>query len=74
MGCCSVCGTELENGYLFSTKDGAFSFADEVPSALENARKAPGFTEVTSLRIGGRASVPAQMCRKCKTLLVRCQK
>ncbi|WP_206214079.1 PF20097 family protein [Adlercreutzia sp. ZJ154] len=72
VGCCSVCGTELEKGYLFSTKDGAFSFADEVPGALNNARNAPGFTEVTSHKVGGRTSVPAEICRKCGTLLIRC--
>lgn len=34
---CPKCGNEMRKGYLFSSKDGAFSFADEVPSALENA-------------------------------------
>ena len=34
---CPKCGKEMRKGYLFSSKDGAFSFADEVPSALENA-------------------------------------
>ena len=32
---CPKCGKEMRNGYLFSSKDGAFSFANEVPSALE---------------------------------------
>ena len=36
---CPKCGKEMRNGYLFSSKDGAFSFANEVPSALENAKK-----------------------------------
>ena len=36
---CPKCGKEMRNGYLFSSKDGAFSFASEVPSALENAKK-----------------------------------
>ena len=36
---CPKCGKEMRKGYLFSSKDGAFSFASEVPSALENAKK-----------------------------------
>ena len=35
---CPKCGKEMRNGYLFISKDGAFSFANEVPSALENAK------------------------------------
>ena len=35
---CPKCGKEMRKGYLFSSKDGAFSFASEVPSALENAK------------------------------------
>ena len=40
---CPKCGKEMRNGYLFSSKDGAFSFANEVPSALENAKNTEGF-------------------------------
>jgi len=69
-GTCAVCGTELERGYLFSTKDGAFSFAHEVPSALANAKSASGFTAVNGLKVGGRTSVPASVCRACGTLTV----
>ena len=31
---CSKCGKEMKNGYLCSSKDGARSFANEVPGAL----------------------------------------
>ena len=34
---CPKCGKEMEKGWLFSSKDGAFSFANEVPDALEKA-------------------------------------
>ena len=34
---CPKCGKEMEKGWLFSSKDGAFSFANEVPGALEKA-------------------------------------
>lgn len=37
---CPKCGKEMRKGYLFSSKDGAFSFADKVLSALENAKNA----------------------------------
>lgn len=35
---CPKCGKEMRKGYLFSSKDGAFSFADKVPGAFENAK------------------------------------
>ena len=37
---CSNCGKEMRKGYLFSSKDGAFSFANEVPGVFENAKNA----------------------------------
>ena len=33
---CSKCGKEMRKGYLFSSKDGTFSFANEVPGVFEN--------------------------------------
>lgn len=43
---CSNCGKEMRKGYLFSSKDGAFSFANEVPGVFENAKNADGFVEI----------------------------
>lgn len=37
---CPNCGKEMRMGYLFGSKDGSFSFADEVPGVFENAKKA----------------------------------
>lgn len=34
---CPNCGKEMRDGYLFCSKDGAFSFANEVPGVFENA-------------------------------------
>ena len=31
---CPECGKEMRNGYLFCSKDGAFSFANEVPGVF----------------------------------------
>ena len=42
---CSKCGKEMRKGYLFCSKDGAFSFANEVPGVFQNAKKADGFVE-----------------------------
>lgn len=70
MTVCSQCGHELEPGYLFSTKDGALSFADEVPSSFENARHAPGFVELTALKIGGRTALAADICRECQRIVI----
>ena len=33
---CPKCNKEMRKGYLFSSKDGAFSFADEVPGVFTN--------------------------------------
>ena len=42
---CPKCNKEMRKGYLFSSKDGAFSFADEVPGVFTNAKTAKGFVE-----------------------------
>ena len=45
---CSKCGKEMRKGYFFGSKDGAFSFANEVPGVFENAKNADGFVEITT--------------------------
>lgn len=54
---CPKCGKEMRNGYLFCSKDGALSFANEVPSPFENAKNAEGFVKLTEPKVGGRTSV-----------------
>ena len=44
---CPECGKEMREGYLFCSKDGAFSFANEVPGVFENAKNANGFVKIT---------------------------
>ena len=68
---CSNCGKEMRKGYLFSSKDGAFSFANEVPSALENAKNTEGFVKLTALKVGGRTSVEACCCNACRMITVQ---
>lgn len=68
---CPKCGKEMRKGYLFSSKDGAFSFADKVPSALENAKNAEGFVKLTGLKAGGRTSVEACCCDACRTITIQ---
>ena len=67
---CPKCGKEMRKGYLFSSKDGAFSFANEVPSALENAKNADGFVKLTELKVGGRTKVEACCCDMCRTIII----
>ena len=45
---------EMRKGYLFSSEGGAFSFANEVPGASENAKHAEGFVRITGLKVGVR--------------------
>lgn len=66
---CPNCGKEMRNGYLFSSKDGAFSFANEVPGVFENARKADGFIEITPLKASHRTRVEAKCCEACRMVL-----
>ena len=61
---CPKCGKEMRNGYLFS-------FASEVPSALENAKNAEGFVKLTGLKVGGRTSVEACCCDACRTIMIQ---
>lgn len=67
---CPKCGKEMKHGYLFASKDGAFSFADKVPGAFENARNVEGFVQITELKPGHRTSVVACCCESCRVLLL----
>ena len=67
---CPKCGKEMRKGCLFSSKDGAFSFANEVPGALENAKNANGFVKLTGLKVGGRTSVEACCCENCRIVIL----
>lgn len=66
---CPNCGKEMRTGYLFSSKDGAFSFADEVPGVFENAKKAKGFVEITSLKASHRINIKANCCETCRMVV-----
>lgn len=67
---CPNCKKEMRNGFLFGSKDGAFSFANEVPEAFENAKNADGFVKITGANIGRRASVNACCCEECKMIII----
>ncbi len=41
----------MRNGYVFCSKDGAFSFANEVPGAFENAKSTDGFVMLVFLQM-----------------------
>ena len=41
---CPKCGKAMREGYLFTSKDGAFSFANTVPGVFENAKNADGLS------------------------------
>ena len=66
---CPKCGNEMRTGYLFGSKDGAFSFADEVPGVFENAKKAQGFVEITPLRASHRIKIAANYCEACRMVI-----
>ena len=62
------CGEEMKKGYLFATKDGAFSFANEVPGMMKNAKNADGFIEITPSKLNRRVSVEACCCPVCRVV------
>ena len=66
---CPKCGREMREGYLFCSKDGAFSFANEVPGVFENARSADGFVKITELTPSHRTRVKATICEECRVVL-----
>ena len=68
---CPKCGKEMRKGYLFSSKDGAFSFANEVPGVFENAKNADGFVKITDLKASHRTRVPASICEECRTVMLK---
>ena len=67
---CSNCGKEMRKGYLFSSKDGAFSFANEVPGVFENAKNADGFVEIAKLKPSHRTQIEAECCEECRMLVI----
>lgn len=67
---CPDCGEEMKKGFLFCSKDGAFSFANEVPGIFQNARKTDGFVQITSIESGHRVRIEAHCCEKCRKLIV----
>ena len=67
---CTKCGKEMRKGYLFCSKDGAFSFANEVPGVFQNAKKADGFVEVTKLKPNHRTNVAANCCEECRIITI----
>lgn len=60
----------MRDGYLFSSKDGAFSFANEVPGVFANAKNAGGFVKITDLKPSHRTSVAASICEDCRTVVI----
>lgn len=67
---CPKCGKEMKKGYLFASKDGAFSFAEKVPGAFENARNAEGVVQITELKAGHRTSAAANCCEDCRMVVL----
>ena len=67
---CPKCEKDMRRSYLFSSKDGAFSFADKVPGVLENAKNTEGFVKLTGSQVGSRTSVETCLCGACRMLIV----
>lgn len=63
------CGKEMRDGYLFCSKDGAFSFANEVPGVFENAKNADGFVKITELKPSHRTKIKASICEECRKVV-----
>ena len=51
---------------FIASKDGAFSFANEVPGVFEKADRSDGFVEITQLRLGHRVHIEAHCCEACR--------
>lgn len=66
---CPKCNKEMRNGYLFCTKDGAFSFANDVPGVFENAKNADGFVMITEIKPSHRTRIAASICEDCRKVV-----
>lgn len=66
---CPKCNKEMRNGYLFCTKDGAFSFANDVPGVFENAKNADGFVMITGIKPSHRTRIAASICEDCRKVV-----
>ena len=66
---CPKCGKAMREGYLFTSKDGAFSFANTVPGVFENAKNADGFVEITPLKPSHRVRIQTNICEDCHTIV-----
>lgn len=53
----------------YTSKDGAFSFANTVPGVFENAKNADGFVEITPLKPSHRVRIKANICEDCRTVV-----
>lgn len=67
---CPNCGKEMRNGYLFCSKDGALSFANEVPGIFTNAKNADGFVKITELKPSHRTKIKAAICEDCRKVVL----
>ena len=67
---CETCHTLLEEGYMFSSKDGALSFALKVPGVFENAKETEGYIKVNSSVLGKRSAIKAYYCRICHKFII----
>ena len=67
---CPNCGKEMRNGYLFCSKDGAFSFANEVPGVFTNAKNADGLVKITELKPSHRTKIKAAICEDCRKVVL----
>lgn len=66
---CPKCGEGMRDGFLFCSKDGAFSFANEVPGVFEHAKNADGFVKITECKPSHRTRVKASICEACRIVL-----
>ena len=64
------CGEEMQEGFLFSSKDGSFSFGKKVPSVFTNAKKTEGFIRVTKFQMKHRCRLKANACEACRKIVV----
>lgn len=60
----------MRNSYLFCSKDGAFSFANDVPGVFENAKNADGFVKITELKPSHRTRIEAAICEVCRKVII----
>lgn len=69
---CDKCLNELEEGYVFSSKDGIIGYGQKVPGVFENTKNKEDIILLSKPILGRRSYVKAYYCKTCERVIIEC--